>query len=89
LVVAVRGTNCLSRLDVKLLRYAHNLGSNADPAAAAATAAAGSSGNSGSSSSSSSPVWSVTAAGLVNMSEAADSHVSFSAMRLAVSPCNR
>jgi hypothetical protein len=34
-------------------------------------------------------VWSVTAAGLVNMSEAGDSHVSFSAMRLAVSPCTR
>lgn len=93
LVVAVRGTNCLHVLDVSLLRYSNAAatsssdGSTAAAAAAAAASLPGS--NEGVSSSSSSAVWSVTAAGLVNMSEAGDSHVSFSAMKLAVSPCNR
>lgn len=75
LAVAVRGTNCLNILDVVLLRYTRG--------------SSGSGGCNGSSSSHAAPVWGMTAAGLVNMSEAGDSHVSFSAMRLAVSPCKR
>jgi len=84
LVVAVRGTNCLNVLDIQLLRYARRASAPCSGAAAAAgsTDATGGSGNS-------SPIWRVSAAGAVNMSEAGDSHVSFSAMRLAVSPCDR
>jgi hypothetical protein len=76
----MRGTNCLNILDVVLLRYARGGGDSGSGS---------SGGNVSSSSSAAAPVWGVTAAGLVNMSEAGDSHVSFSAMRLAVSPCKR
>lgn len=81
LVVAVRGTNCLNILDIVLLRYTGGSGSS--------SSSIGSGGCNGSSSSQATPVWAVTAAGLVNMSEAGDTHVSFSAMRLAVAPCKR
>lgn len=77
LVAAVRGTNCLNVLDVQLLRYTH------------ASARGDSNSSSVISSGRTAAVWSVTVGGLVNMSEAGDSHVSFSSMRLALSPCNR
>jgi hypothetical protein len=90
LVVAFRGTNCLNILEVQLLRYNQQLQqAGATDAAAAAESGSGSSGGSSGGSSSVTPVWSVAATGLVNMSEAGDHHVSFSAMRLAGSPCNR
>lgn len=89
LVVAVRGTNCLNVLDIQLLRYARQASATCSSAAGAdSTDAITGSGSSGSSLLSS-PVWRVSVAGVVNMSEAGDSHVSFSAMRLAVSPCDR
>lgn len=90
LVVAIRGTNCLHVLHVQLVRTARRHPAPCSNSHAAAKQDSTCGNSSGISSADiSTPVWSVTSLGLVNMSEAGDSHVSFSAMRLAVSPCSR